>query len=109
MGRGDDFDKGYAFACKMILDAIAALPLSAVLGEGDGSAAGAAPLPSTAEATAALSDDDIVTVCSACLRACCWQGSFMCDASMGAGTVDKTVRELRAGQHGEHEDYWRKK
>jgi hypothetical protein len=53
-----------------------------------------------------LDDSRLVTVCSACLRACCWQGTFMCDYAEGAGTVEKTVAELRAGQHGEHEDYW---
>lgn len=51
-------------------------------------------------------DQRKVTVCSACLRACCWQGSFMCDAAETAGTVEKTVAELRAGKHGESEHYW---
>jgi hypothetical protein len=59
--------------------------------------------------TAELKDDDIVTVCSACLRACCWQGEFMCDVAVTASTVDKTVRELRAGKHGESEHYWWRK
>lgn len=49
-----------------------------------------------------------VTVCSACLRACCWQGSFMCDAADMAGTVEKTIAELRAGQYGESPHYWNK-
>lgn len=49
-----------------------------------------------------------VTVCSACLRACCWQGTFMCDAARTAGTVEKTIAELRAGKHGESSDYWTK-
>lgn len=53
-----------------------------------------------------LRDDDKVTVCDACLRACCWQGEFMCDGADLAGIVEKTVAELRAGKHGEHEDYW---
>jgi len=51
-------------------------------------------------------DEYAVVVCDACLRACCWQGSFMCSAARSAGTTLKTVRELRAGQYGEHEDYW---
>lgn len=53
-------------------------------------------------------DERKVTVCSACLRACCWQGSFMCDAADMARTVEKTVAELRAGKHGESEHYWKK-
>ena len=42
-----------------------------------------------------MSDDDLITVCDACLRACCWQGIFMCDKSLKAGTVQKTRKELR--------------
>jgi hypothetical protein len=48
-----------------------------------------------------------ITVCDACFRACCWQGQFMCDDARDAGTTVRTVRELRDGNHGEHEDYWR--
>ncbi len=55
----------------------------------------------------AKDDQRKVTVCSACLRACCWQGEFMCDAADMAGTVQKTVAELRAGKHGEHPHYWK--
>jgi len=40
-------------------------------------------------------DAQIVTVCDACLMACCWQGEFMCDLSKDAGTIDKTVAELK--------------
>lgn len=47
-----------------------------------------------------------VTVCNACLRACCWQGFFMCDKARDAGTVKKTIAELRALVAGEHSDYW---
>ena len=36
----------------------------------------------------------MVTVCSACLQASCWNGEFYCDNSLGAGTVQKTVGEL---------------
>lgn len=50
-----------------------------------------------------------VTVCDKCFRACCWQGEFMCDAARTAGTVDKTIAELRAGDFGEHEHYWEEK
>jgi hypothetical protein len=47
-----------------------------------------------------------VTVCSACLRATCWHGHFMCERSGGAGTVDKTVGELLELNR-EHPSYWR--
>jgi hypothetical protein len=46
-----------------------------------------------------------VTVCSACLRACCWQGIYLCDGSMTAGTVKKTVKELTELDL-EHPGYW---
>lgn len=55
---------------------------------------------------AGLTPDTLVTVCSACLRACCWQGEFMCDSARTAGTTQRTVAELRAGNYGEHESYW---
>jgi hypothetical protein len=51
--------------------------------------------------------DKKITVCDHCFRACCWQGQFMCDDARGAGTTVRTVRELREGNFGEHEDYWR--
>lgn len=47
-----------------------------------------------------------ITVCDACLRACCWQGIFLCDDSAGAGTTEKTIRELKALGL-EHSDYWK--
>ena len=50
-------------------------------------------------------DARLVTVCDACLRACCWRGIFMCDDSYGAGTTRKTVAELRALDE-EHSDYY---
>lgn len=56
---------------------------------------------------APLPDDKMVTVCDACMRACCWQGEFMCDYADMAGTVERTVAQLRAGRHGENESYWR--
>ena len=40
-------------------------------------------------------DSKIITVCDACLMACCWQGEFMCDAAKFAGTIEKTIRELK--------------
>lgn len=54
-----------------------------------------------------MDEEKVITVCSECLRACCWQGTFMCDDAQSAGTVDKTVAELREIRAGEHEDYWR--
>lgn len=46
-----------------------------------------------------------VTVCSACLRASCWQGIFYCEDARGAGTREMRAEELR--QLGrEHEDYF---
>lgn len=47
-----------------------------------------------------------VTVCSVCLRACCWQGRFMCDDAQNAGTVEKTVDELKRLNRGESSMYW---
>ena len=46
-----------------------------------------------------------VTVCGACLQASCWQGLFYCGEYRTAGTVEKTVAELRA-LNLEHADYW---
>lgn len=40
--------------------------------------------------------EEKITVCDACLMACCWQGRFMCDDARDAGTVQKTRRELLA-------------
>ena len=50
-------------------------------------------------------NDKVIQVCDKCLRACCWYGMFMCDDSRTAGTVYKTVRELKA-LNAEHSDYW---
>lgn len=47
----------------------------------------------------------LVTVCSSCLRASCWQGSFYCDDAKSAATVEKTVGEL-ADASREHPSYW---
>lgn len=48
----------------------------------------------------------LVTVCSECLKASCWQGIFMCDNSRNAGTVQKTKAELRKLNR-EHPSYWK--
>lgn len=52
--------------------------------------------------------DPVVTVCSLCLRACCWQGEFMCDNAYGANIVRRKVSTLlrRLGQEVEHPDWW---
>jgi len=42
-----------------------------------------------------LTGNELITVCDKCLRACCWQGEFMCDDARGAGTTEKTVQWLR--------------
>lgn len=49
--------------------------------------------------------DRVITVCSACLRACCWQGIFYCNDYQTAGTVERTVEELRTLNR-ESWDYW---
>jgi len=36
-----------------------------------------------------------VTVCSSCLRACCWHGIFYCDEYQSAGTTKRKASELR--------------
>lgn len=57
--------------------------------------------------TASVEPAKTITVCDNCLRACCWQGEFMCDSAYGdAGTVEKTIEELRSLKAGEHESYW---
>lgn len=47
----------------------------------------------------------MITVCNACLMACCWQGEFMCADAKGAGTVEKTIGELVALDR-EHPEFW---
>lgn len=47
----------------------------------------------------------VITVCSACQRASCWQGKFYCESYKTAGTVRLTVGELRRLKV-EHPDYW---
>lgn len=50
-------------------------------------------------------DERLVTVCDKCLQASCWQGLFYCDDYVTAGTVDKTVAELKK-LNLEHPSYW---
>lgn len=39
---------------------------------------------------------EYITVCAACYRACCWQGSLMCDNAKHAGTLEKSRHDLAA-------------
>lgn len=43
-------------------------------------------------------DNDLITVCSDCLRASCWQGYFFCDKAFDpdSSTVHKTRKELES-------------
>lgn len=53
-----------------------------------------------------MTDSDIITVCDKCFTACCWHGDFMCDEARYAGTVEKSVGELRKLGL-EHPSHWR--
>lgn len=52
--------------------------------------------------------DPVVTVCSLCLQAACWQGEFMCDRAYGANIVRRKVSTLirRQGEYHEHPEWW---
>ncbi len=50
--------------------------------------------------------DDVITVCDNCLTASCWLGEFYCEQYKTAGTVEKTVAELKE-LNLEHSDYWK--
>lgn len=56
--------------------------------------------------------DPVVTVCSLCLRASCWQGEFMCDNAYGANIVRRKISTLirvsvyNYGELQEHPEYW---
>jgi len=50
--------------------------------------------------------DDLITVCDKCLTASCWQGLFMCQESLNAGTVQISVADLIELDR-EHPCYWR--
>lgn len=52
-----------------------------------------------------MKDTDIIKVCDSCLQASCWHGVFMCDEASEAGTIDKTVGELKKLKL-EHPSYW---
>lgn len=52
-----------------------------------------------------MTDEKTITVCDACLMACCWKGILLCWDAYTAGTTEKTIEELRALGR-EHECYW---
>ncbi|MCP3682005.1 MAG: hypothetical protein GY861_04875 [bacterium] len=47
-----------------------------------------------------------VTVCSECLRACCWQGVIYCDDYKTAGDMEVPISELKK-LNLESSDYWK--
>jgi hypothetical protein len=47
-----------------------------------------------------------VLVCSACLRASCWQGLFPCEDAKDAEVTTKSIAELELLLR-EHPDFWR--
>ena len=51
-------------------------------------------------------NERMIEVCDKCLRACCWQGYFMCEENQNAGTTHKSISELKA-LNLEHSDYWK--
>lgn len=53
-----------------------------------------------------LPDDFLITVCTECKRACCWQGEFMCDAARTADITELTVAELKALQPTMDGEHW---
>ncbi len=48
----------------------------------------------------------LITVCSKCYEASCWQGEFMCDESKTAGTLKLSIEALIARGTREHPSYW---
>ena len=54
---------------------------------------------------------DAVTVCAACKHASCWLGEFMCEESLGAGTIDLSTEALallrERGETHENPMYWK--
>lgn len=52
-----------------------------------------------------LAAERLVTVCSSCLQATCWQGLFYCDDYQTAGTKDMPISELQKLKL-EHPSYW---
>jgi len=54
-----------------------------------------------------MDDTTEIIVCDKCLQASCWHGDFMCDDAQNAGTVKKTIAELKKLNR-EHPDHWEK-
>lgn len=50
--------------------------------------------------------NELITVCSYCLRASCWLGYFYCDEYKTAGTIEKPTSELKELKL-ESPDYWK--
>lgn len=50
---------------------------------------------------------DLITVCSKCYQASCWQGKFFCEEYRAAGTVQLTRKQLSELGTGEHPSYWK--
>ena len=47
-----------------------------------------------------------ITVCKKCLRACCWQGDFLCEDAKTARTCEKNIIELLQLAK-EHPHHWK--
>jgi len=47
----------------------------------------------------------LISVCSSCLKASCWQGYFYCDEYKNADVLQKTREELE-GLNYEDSGYW---
>lgn len=56
--------------------------------------------------TTQTSAEELITVCSSCLCASCWQYIFICENYKHASTVQKTRAEL-ATLNREHSCYWK--
>jgi hypothetical protein len=52
-----------------------------------------------------MANERTITVCSACLRACCWHGNFTCEDARGAGLKELTINQLKELDR-EHSDWW---
>lgn len=52
-------------------------------------------------------EDSLITVCASCLRACCWQGTYLCDHAQNADIVELPI-SLLTTMDLEHSDYWKK-
>ena len=52
-----------------------------------------------------MRNENLITVCADCLKACCWQGIYMCETSFNADIMYKTKEELEK-LNLEHPQYW---